>query len=125
MPLIVMAINILLSYFFNFSSLGVETIGAEIKSGFPMPKIPNFSYYVDVFPAALIVTVVDYMSNIMLAQAFEQKTKDLYRQQLNEYDHYIKEEEDEENIVISEKEVKKPMDMAPIDVNANMEFMAY
>jgi len=79
------------------------------------------------------VTVVDYMSNIMLAQAFEQKTKDLYRQQLNEYDHYIKKMnedndeicDDDELMMNEEKEVQKPMDMAPIDVNANMEFMAY
>merc|ERR1719384_549860 len=115
-----MAINILLSYFFDFASYGVETIGAEIKSGFPMPKIPNFSYYIDVFPAALIVTVVDYMSNIMLAQAFEQKTKDLYRQQLNEYDHYIKQmnedddeicDDDDELMMNEEKDVQKPMDM--------------
>jgi len=100
-----MVLNILLSYFFDFESLGVETIGAEIKSGFPAPKVPNFEYLGDVFPSAFIVTVVDYMSNIVLAKSFEQKTKNMYRQQLNEGINPIK--------------------LAPIDVDANMEFMAY
>eukprot|EP01084_Bolivina_argentea_P245757 411389_1 len=104
-PLIVMFLNILLSYFFQFESMGVETIGAGITSGFPVPKMPDMSLFGEVFPFALVVTVNDYMSNIVLAKSFEQKTKTAHIEQKNQGQH--------------------PMPLAPIDVDSNMEFMAY
>mmetsp|Transcript_46819 Transcript_46819/g.41884 ORF Transcript_46819/g.41884 Transcript_46819/m.41884 type:complete len:637 (+) Transcript_46819:97-2007(+) len=122
-PLIVILINILLSYFLDFESLGVSIVGAEIKAGFPHPKIPNFEYLSDVFSSAFVVTVVDYMSNIVLANSFEQKTKDTYQQQLSEYNNYIKTNDGSKESKIAK--VSKPLNLPPLNVDANMEFLAY
>merc|ERR1712218_463444 len=54
----------------------------------------------------------DYMSNIVLANSFEQKTKDTYQSQLSKYN-------------LTQNINDKPLNLPPIDVNANMEFMAY
>eukprot|EP01083_Nonionella_stella_P009250 26737_1 len=119
-PLIVMILNIIFSYLLDFESLGVKIVGNEVEAGFPIPTIPTFKYIPLVFSSALIVTIVDYMSNIVLADSFEQKTKDTYQQQLSAYKRSQLENDIEEN-----KKIAKPINLPPVDVDANMEFMAY
>jgi len=134
LPLLVMVANILLSYFLDFASLGVATIGAEISSGFPSPKMPNLNYLGDVFHSALIVTIVDYMSNIVLAKSFEQKTLNSHRLQKAQFEAYAHhrvevvgddENDDDEVEKSPSKAPARPLPLAPIAVDSNMEFVAY
>ena len=89
-PLIIIVFWILVSYFADLESVGVAIVGADIKSGFPMPKAPDFSYMSNILPAAIVVAIVPYMGSIALAKGFEQKTKETYKQQLSTYNQWCR-----------------------------------
>jgi len=145
-PLIVIVLNIVISYLLDLESVGVAVVGAEIISGFPTPEPPNFEYMANVFPSAIVVTIVSFMGNIALAKGFEQKTKETYQQQLSEWERYDAgltnmkmhdnknneidlegkaDDEEEDERKMGDKPPIKPLTLPPIDVNANMEFIAY
>eukprot|EP01083_Nonionella_stella_P142994 443512_1 len=103
-PLIVIVLWILISYLMDLESLGVAIVGADIQSGFPAPKPPNFDYIGDVFAAAVVVAIVSYMGSIALAKGFDQKTQETYKQQLSAYNAWHKDQ-----VEIAELPVQLPV----------------
>eukprot|EP01084_Bolivina_argentea_P282924 484416_1 len=163
MPLIVIVIFCMTSYFIGINkleSVGISLIGNDIKSGLPSLRVPNLKYIGDVWSAAFIIAVVSYMGSIALAKEFEQKKNETYKQKLSIYNKWYNqfhvsasqiplvqiaeddkehqigfhhendncEESDDDKVAqseLSDNQPIKPISLAEVELNANMEFIAY
>ena len=76
-PLIVVVIGILVSYFFNLESKGVELV-RNIPKGLPAFIVPDFSLATlkVLYPTVLTVTLIGIVESIGIAKALEAKHKD-------------------------------------------------
>ena len=107
-PLVVVMVNILLSFFFDFESHGVVVVGNDIKTGFLPPSVPRFKYFTDTFFGAFIVVLVSYMGSMALAVQFDQQTQNQYKSQQQRYREAMR-----INIQNEENHQSKPHDMVP------------
>lgn len=75
--LIALAASIMASFWFDFSSLGIATIGA-IPAHLPTPSLPDFSIdtLADVFGAALIIAIVGFMETYAIGKALARSTRE-------------------------------------------------
>ena len=87
-PLILITLFILVSYFADLSSLGVGVVGSDITKGVPLPTPPHFGYIPNVIGPAIVVAIVSYMGSIALAKGFEQKRREIYKQEMNAHNEW-------------------------------------
>jgi len=83
--LIVVALGILLSYFFDFNNKGVAIIG-DVPSGLPgfLPPIFDFNTIVDLIPVAILVALIGIVECLGIALAIEAKNEGQYNVRPNQ-----------------------------------------
>ena len=84
-PLIVIILMVIVSVSLDLESHGVSIVGNDIATGFPAPTVPDFSYFIQLIPGAVVLAIVSYMGSIALAKRFHQQTLEEHKKALESW----------------------------------------